>query len=43
VVAHLVDTLTGLRVPQDIIGQIGTALTPLRASIVATPAARAAG
>ncbi len=43
VVAHLVDTLTGLGVPQDVIGQIGAALTPLRASIVAAPAARAAG
>ena len=43
VVAHLVDTLTGLGVPQDIIGQIGGALTPLRASIVAVPAARVAG
>ena len=43
VVAHLIDTLTGLGVPQDTIGQIGAALTPLRASIVATPAAHAAG
>ncbi len=42
VVAHLVDTLTGLGVPRDIIGQIGAALTPLRASIVAAPAAHAA-
>jgi hemoglobin len=43
VVAHLVGTLTGLGVPQDIIGQIGAVLTPLRASIVAAPAAQAAG
>jgi hemoglobin len=40
VVSHLVDTLAGLRVPADIIGQIGAALTPLRASIVAAPTAR---
>ena len=43
VVAHLVDTLTGLGVPQDTIGQIGAALAPLRASIVAAPAAHPAG
>ena len=34
VVGHLVDTLTGLGVPEDTIGQIGAALTPLRGDIV---------
>ncbi len=43
VVAHLVDTLAGLGVPPDVIGQIGAALAPLRASIVAAPTAHAAG
>ena len=43
VVAHLVDTLTGLGVPQEVIGQIGAALAPLRASIVAAPTAHATG
>jgi hemoglobin len=43
VVSHLVDTLTGLGVPPGIIGQIGAALTPLRASIVAAPTANVAG
>jgi hemoglobin len=38
VVAHLVDTLTGLGVPQETIGQIGGALAPLRGDIVAAPA-----
>lgn len=39
VVTHLVDTLAGLGVPADTIGQIGAALAPLRASIVTAPAA----
>lgn len=34
VVGHLVDTLAGLGVPSEIIGQIGAALAPLRADIV---------
>lgn len=34
VVGHLVDTLTGLGVPAETIGQIGGALAPLRADIV---------
>jgi hemoglobin len=34
VVGHLVDTLTGLGVPADTIGQIGAALAPLRSDIV---------
>jgi hemoglobin len=34
VVAHLVDTLDGLGVPAEIIGQIGAALAPLRADVV---------
>lgn len=38
VVAHLVDTLTSLSVPDDLIGQIGAALSPLRADIVTAPA-----
>lgn len=42
VVAHLVDTLAALGVPGEVIGQIGAALTPLRASVVAAPAAHAA-
>jgi hemoglobin len=33
VVAHLVDTLTGLGVPEETIGQIGGALAPLRGDI----------
>jgi hemoglobin len=37
VVGHLVDTLTSLSVPDDIIGQIGAALSPLRADIVTAP------
>lgn len=37
VVSHLVDTLTGLGVPEQTIGQIGSALTPLRADIVIAP------
>lgn len=41
-VAHLAGTLAGLGVPQDVIGQIGAALAPLRASIVAVHAARLA-
>jgi hemoglobin len=35
---HLVDTLTGLGVPQETIGQIGGALAPLRGDIVIAPA-----
>jgi hemoglobin len=38
VVAHLVDTLTGLGVPAETIGQIGGALAPLRCDIVTVPA-----
>jgi hemoglobin len=38
VVAHLVDTLTGLGVPGDTITQIGAALTPLRTDIVVAEA-----
>jgi hemoglobin len=34
VVAHLVATLAGLGVPDGVIGQIGAALSPLRADIV---------
>jgi len=34
VVSHLVDTLTGLGVPDETIGQIGGALAPLRTQIV---------
>jgi hemoglobin len=34
VVGHLVDTLTGLGVPAETIGQIGAVLLPLRADIV---------
>ena len=37
VVGHLVDTLAGLGVPEETIGQIGAALLPLRADIVAAP------
>ena len=38
VVGHLVDTLTGLGVPQETIGQIGGALAPLRGDIVTASA-----
>jgi len=38
VVGHLVDTLTGLGVPDETIGQIGGALAPLRGDIVTAPA-----
>ena len=34
VVGHLVDTLTGLGVPEATIGQIGSALAPLRGDVV---------
>jgi hemoglobin len=34
VVGHLVDTLSGLGVPEETIGQIGSALAPLRSDIV---------
>ncbi|MPQ99007.1 group 1 truncated hemoglobin [Modestobacter sp. I12A-02628] len=34
VVAHLVDTLTALRVPADTIARIGAALEPLRTDVV---------
>lgn len=37
VVTHLVATLTSLSVPEDIIGQIGAALSPLRSDIVSAP------
>lgn len=37
VTGHLVDTLTGLGVPADTIGQIGAAIAPLRADIVTAP------
>lgn len=37
VTRHLVDTLTGLGVPADTIGQIGAAIAPLRADIVTAP------
>jgi hemoglobin len=43
VVAHLVDTLTGLGVPGETIGQIGGALAPLRGDIVSAPADELAG
>ena len=38
VVRHLVDTLAGLGVPEETIGQIGGALAPLRGDIVTAPA-----
>lgn len=41
VVAHLVDTLTGLGVPPDTITAIGGALAPLRTGIVSAPAPQA--
>lgn len=34
VVDHLVDTLSGLGVPEETIGQIGSVLAPLRSDIV---------
>ena len=34
VVGHLVDTLSGLGVPEETIGQIGSVLAPLRSDIV---------
>lgn len=37
VVAHLAGTLAGLGVPEETIGQIATALAPLRADIVSSP------
>lgn len=37
VVGHLVDTLTGLGVPDRTVAQIGGALAPLRADIVTSP------
>jgi len=43
VVGHLAGTLTGLGVPEDMIGQIGGALAPLRDDIVTTPRAEPAG
>ena len=43
VVVHLVDTLTGLGVPGETIGQIGGALAPLRGDIVTAPADELAG
>ena len=41
VVAHLVDTLAGLGVPESTIGAIGATLAPLKAEIAPGPAARA--
>ena len=38
VVSHLVATLMSLSVPEDIIGQIGAALSPLRSDIVTAAA-----
>jgi hemoglobin len=43
VVAHLVDTLAGLGVPEETIGQIGSALAPLRSDIVTATAEELAG
>lgn len=40
VVGHLVDTLTELSVPADIIGEIGSKLIPLQEQIVVPAAAR---
>jgi hemoglobin len=37
VVTHLVATLTGLGVPEETIGQIGSLLAPLRSDIVTVP------
>ncbi|HSV67942.1 MAG TPA: group 1 truncated hemoglobin [Mycobacteriales bacterium] len=37
VVMHLVDTLTALEVPADLIGSIGEALGPLKGEIVNAP------
>lgn len=43
VVGHLVATLTSLSVPDEIIGQIGAALSPLRADIVTATEPEPAG
>jgi hemoglobin len=43
VVGHLADTLAGLGVPDETIGQIAAALAPLRADIVSGPQAELAG
>ncbi len=43
VVGHLVDTLTGLGVPAETIGQIGAALAPLRGDIVTASRVQRAG
>jgi hemoglobin len=43
VVGHLVDTLVGLGVPAETIGQIGAALAPLRRDIVTAPPTELAG
>jgi hemoglobin len=43
VVSHLAATLTSLSVPENIIGQIGAALSPLRSDIVTAPAPEPAG
>ncbi|ADP82513.1 group I truncated hemoglobin [Pseudofrankia inefficax] len=43
VVGHLVETLTGLGVPAETIGQIGGALAPLRGDIVTAAPAESAG
>lgn len=42
VVGHLVDTLTELSVPAEIIGEIGSRLIPLQEEIVTTAASRSA-
>jgi hemoglobin len=38
VVAHLVDTLAGLGVPEETTGRIGETLGPLRSAVVTAPA-----
>jgi len=43
VVAHLVDTLVGLSVPDETIEQIGALLAPLREAIVSVPGKAPAG
>jgi hemoglobin len=43
VVSHLVTPLTSLSVSDDIIGQIGAALSPLRSGIATAPVPEPAG
>jgi hemoglobin len=43
VVGHLVDTLTGLGVPAEVIAEIGAALAPLRSDIVTVDRSEVAG